>query len=87
MFVIDCLFLDDVHGTHLNFAQAMDVVKQVRPKKTYLTGMSHEFDYAVHNRALRDQIQRECGLDVEMAFDGLRLDCHETSGYMDALSG
>ncbi|OQR90086.1 hypothetical protein ACHHYP_05816 [Achlya hypogyna] len=71
--VIDAIYLTDVHGAHLNLPQAMDIAKKLRPKKTYLLGMSHDFDYNVHNVSIHADMLREADLDVEMAYDGLRV--------------
>ncbi|EQC25815.1 hypothetical protein SDRG_16330 [Saprolegnia diclina VS20] len=71
--VIDAIYLQAVHGAHLNLPQAIEIIKLLRPKKTYLVGMSHEFDYDVHNRSIRADVLREANLDVEMAYDGLEV--------------
>eukprot|EP01063_Lacrimia_lanifica_P024497 TRINITY_DN32394_c0_g1_i1.p1 TRINITY_DN32394_c0_g1~~TRINITY_DN32394_c0_g1_i1.p1 ORF type:complete len:340 (+),score=69.61 TRINITY_DN32394_c0_g1_i1:65-1084(+) len=70
--VIDSLFKTRPHPTHFNFPTALETVKRYRPVKTYLTGMSHDFDYYTFNtelRALRDTD----GVDIEMPYDGLHL--------------
>ncbi|RHY60145.1 hypothetical protein DYB30_012772, partial [Aphanomyces astaci] len=69
--VIDALYLEDVHGTHMNYRQAMDVAKLLRPKKTYLIGMGDDFDYDQTNSVIRTEMLQSHGLDVEMSYDGL----------------
>ena len=60
--VLDCLRLAP-HGTHFHLDQALEVVAQLRPKKTFLTHLSHDFDYDKWNRKLPKGVQ--------LAYDGL----------------
>ncbi len=60
--ILDCLRLEP-HGTHFNLDQALEVVSQVRPKKTYLTHLGHDFEYAKWSRKLPK--------GVFLAYDGL----------------
>lgn len=60
--VLDCLRLSP-HSTHMNLEQALAVVKEVKPKKTYLTHLSHDFDYA------KTKLPR----GVKLAYDGLKI--------------
>lgn len=62
--VLDCLRLSK-HGTHFNLEQALEVISQVRPKKTYLTHMGHDFDYGKWDRRLPK--------GVHLAYDGLKI--------------
>lgn len=66
---LDTLVIDALrytpHPTHFNIDQALDVVRQLRPRRTLLTHMSHDIDYAT---ALR---QLPAG--VEPAYDGVRI--------------
>ncbi|CAK4922913.1 unnamed protein product [Aphanomyces euteiches] len=71
--VIDAIYLEDVHGAHMNLPQAMEVVKALRPIKTYFVGMSDDFDFNETNQVIRNDMQRDHGLDVEMSFDGLHI--------------
>jgi phosphoribosyl 1,2-cyclic phosphate phosphodiesterase len=48
----------------MGLEQALEVVDRLQPEKTYLTHMSHEFDYETLNPKLPG--------GVEMAYDGLR---------------
>jgi len=70
--VIDSLYWEDIHGTHMNFQDAKQAIERLQPRKTYLTGMSHEFDYEKHNVVVKS-ICAKMDLDVEMAFDGLQI--------------
>lgn len=62
--VLDCLRIIP-HRTHLNLDQALEVIRQVRPKKTYLTHLGHEFDYAEWAKKLPK--------GVALAYDGLKI--------------
>ena len=66
---MDVLILDALrtkpHPTHFCLDEAVDVANRVGAKQTYLTHLSHEFDYASTNRLLPDHIQ--------LAYDGLRI--------------
>jgi phosphoribosyl 1,2-cyclic phosphate phosphodiesterase len=60
--VLDCLRLEP-HGTHFNLDQALEVISQLRPKKTFLTHLGHDFEYAKWSRKLPK--------GVFLAYDGL----------------
>lgn len=62
--VLDCLRLNP-HGTHFNLDQALELVAQVRPKKTYLTHMGHDFSYSRWAKKLPK--------GVALAYDGLKI--------------
>jgi phosphoribosyl 1,2-cyclic phosphate phosphodiesterase len=62
--VLDCLRLEP-HGTHFNLDQALAVIEQVRPKKTFLTHLGHDFDYKTWSKRLPKT--------VSLAYDGLKI--------------
>ena len=62
--IIDAL-RDQPHETHFGIPQALEVVERVRPRKTYLTHVSHYLDYASTNARLP--------AGVELAYDSLRI--------------
>ncbi|GAB9472827.1 Metallo-beta-lactamase family protein [Globisporangium polare] len=70
--VIDALYVDKFHSTHMNLMDVLREVRLIRPKRTLLTGMSHELDYA-RDSVLLQKISQEEGLIIEMAYDGLVL--------------
>lgn len=70
--VIDALYVDKFHSTHMNLQDVLREVRTIRPKRTLLTGMSHELDYA-RDSVLLQKISEEEGLVIEMAYDGLVL--------------
>jgi len=64
---LDTLVLDGLryrpHATHLSIEQAVEVVQQLKPRRTYLTHMTHDVDYATLLEELPD--------GIEPAYDGL----------------
>jgi phosphoribosyl 1,2-cyclic phosphate phosphodiesterase len=62
--VLDCLRIRP-HRTHLNLDQALKIVEAVKPKRTYLTHLGHEFDYAEWKKKLPK--------GVSLAYDGLKV--------------
>jgi phosphoribosyl 1,2-cyclic phosphate phosphodiesterase len=66
---LDVLVLDALrptkHATHFSVGEALDVIEQLRPKKAYLTHLSHELDYMTFHRELPEH--------VALAYDGLRI--------------
>jgi phosphoribosyl 1,2-cyclic phosphate phosphodiesterase len=57
------------HNTHFTIAEAVKEIESIRPKKAFLTHLSHEIDYELGNQRLK-QISK---LDIELAYDGLEL--------------
>jgi phosphoribosyl 1,2-cyclic phosphate phosphodiesterase len=62
--VIDAL-RDEPHATHFGIPQAIAAVERVRPKKAYLTHVSHHLEYEATNARLP--------AGVELSYDGLRI--------------
>ena len=66
---LDTLVLDALryrpHPTHFNVDQALEVVRRLRPRRTYLTHICHDLDHATAEAALP--------AGVALAYDGLRL--------------
>ena len=66
---LDVLLLDCVrpepHSTHFGLNQALDVIAELQPKRSYLTHLSHHFDHNETNAILPPT--------VELAYDGLNL--------------
>jgi phosphoribosyl 1,2-cyclic phosphate phosphodiesterase len=62
--VIDAL-RDEPHATHFGIPQALAAAERVRPKRTYLTHVSHHLEYEATNARLPDS--------VELAYDGLKI--------------
>ncbi|GIX03876.1 MAG: hydrolase [Planctomycetaceae bacterium] len=62
--IIDAL-REEPHATHFGIPQALEVVQRVKPRRAYLTHVSHHLDYEATNARLPQ--------GVELAYDGLRL--------------
>lgn len=62
--VLDCLRLAP-HDTHLNLEQAIGIVEEIRPKRTFLTHLGHDFDYKRYSKKLPK--------GVFLAYDGLKI--------------
>lgn len=63
--VLDCLRLKP-HGTHFNLEQALETVEKLKPKRTYLTHLGHEFEYSEWMKKLPS--------GVVLAYDGLKIE-------------
>ncbi|HNW81667.1 MAG TPA: MBL fold metallo-hydrolase [bacterium] len=55
-----------VHERHMNFDQVIELIKDIRPEKAFLTHMNHSFDYNTMLKKLPDYIFP--------AYDGLTID-------------
>jgi phosphoribosyl 1,2-cyclic phosphate phosphodiesterase len=66
---LDTLIIDALrpqpHPTHFSVAEAVQVVEKVRPRRTYLTHLSHLLDHATTESTLPGS--------VRLAYDGLSL--------------
>ena len=56
------------HISHFNLEEALEVVNEIQPEKTFLTHLSHRF-------GKHDDIQKELPENVFVAYDGLRINC------------
>jgi phosphoribosyl 1,2-cyclic phosphate phosphodiesterase len=63
--VLDCLRPGLQHPSHFGLDEALAVVERVRPKRTYFTHLSHQWDY---------ELQSALPPGVLLAYDGLRID-------------
>jgi len=57
----------EVHISHYNLSQALEVIAEVKPKKAYLTHLSHQMGF-------HDEVQQELPENVFLSYDGLELD-------------
>ena len=66
---LDVLILDALrprpHSTHFSLEEAVEVARQLQPKRTYFTHMSHELEHEAVNAALP--------AGMSLAYDGLRV--------------
>jgi len=67
---LDVLILDALrprgHATHFSLEEAVDVARQLAPRQTYFTHMSHELEHDATNAGLPET--------MELAYDGLRIE-------------
>lgn len=64
IFVVDALRHEE-HHTHMTVSEALDTIKLIKPRQSYLTHLSHELGWEETNRSLPPQ--------VSLAYDGLNL--------------
>ena len=69
--VIDCLRIRE-HPTHLSLARALEYIRRVAPKRTYITHMCHDLTHREWLDILPD--------GVEPAYDGLEIDIQQRTG-------
>lgn len=69
LYGLDLLLLDAVrfepHPTHFGLYQALDVIAEVKPKRAFLTHLSHHFEHETINAQLPE--------NVALSFDGLTI--------------
>jgi phosphoribosyl 1,2-cyclic phosphate phosphodiesterase len=67
---LDVLVLDalrhDPHPTHFSLGEALEEIKALKPRRTFLTHLSHSFDHRPTQAAIPPH--------VSLAYDGLQLD-------------
>jgi len=57
----------EVHISHYNLSQALEVIAEVQPKRAYLTHLSHQMGF-------HDEVQQELPENVFLSYDGLELE-------------
>ena len=55
------------HFSHFCLSEALEVIKEVKPERAYLTHMSHEM-------GLHEEVEKELPEGVELAYDGLQIE-------------
>jgi phosphoribosyl 1,2-cyclic phosphate phosphodiesterase len=67
---LDLLVLDalrhDPHPTHFSLSEALAEIRALKPRRTFLTHLSHSFDHGPTQAGLPP--------DVHLAYDGLQLE-------------
>ena len=65
---LDVLVLNAIriepHFSHLNLNEALDLIKIINPKKTYLTHISHMLGF-------HDEVEKKLPNNVHLSYDGL----------------
>ena len=68
---LDVLVLNAIriepHFSHLNLNEALDLIKIINPKKTYLTHISHLLGF-------HDKVEKQLPKNVFLSYDGLEID-------------
>jgi phosphoribosyl 1,2-cyclic phosphate phosphodiesterase len=64
--VINALRIDK-HPTHFNLQEALDFVKEISPKKTYFTHISHKLGF-------HEAVSKQLPKNVFLAYDGLKIE-------------
>ena len=57
----------EAHATHFNLDEALDFIAELKPKKAYLTHISHHLGF-------HEKVSKELPDNVFLAYDGLALD-------------
>lgn len=60
--------LPNNYPTHMNFEEAFEVIEDIKPKRSYITHLSHSFDYYGEDK---EKIKLPKG--VRVAYDGLAI--------------
>lgn len=75
---IDTIILDALrhrpHGAHFTVEESVQQLERIKPRKAYLTHLSHELDYEETNRFLKEK----SNIDVELAYDTMEVELHGT---------
>ena len=70
LYGLDCLVVNalrkEEHFSHFTLEEALNLIKEVKPQKAYLTHISHFL-------GLHDEIEPTLPANVHLAYDGLRL--------------
>lgn len=57
----------DPHPTHLNLAEALELIAELQPKQAYLTHISHMLGFHA-------EVSKTLPANVQLAYDGLRIE-------------
>lgn len=63
--IVNALRIEE-HPTHFNLQEALDFVKEIMPKKTYFTHISHMLGF-------HEEVEKELPENVFLAYDGLKI--------------
>ena len=65
--ILNCIRKEEIHPAHFILPQVLEIFEELRPKKLYLTHISHHL-------GLQAEVEAELPKNVHLAFDGLELD-------------
>ncbi|KFC19388.1 MBL fold metallo-hydrolase [Chryseobacterium sp. FH1] len=66
-FIINCLRKTEPHHSHFILPEVLDLVEELKPKKTYLIHISHHLGF-------HDEVENELPDNVHLAYDGLEIE-------------
>ncbi|AZI39744.1 MBL fold metallo-hydrolase [Epilithonimonas vandammei] len=67
VFIINCLRKTEPHHSHFILPQVLELVQELKPKKTYLIHISHHLGF-------HDEVETELTDNVHLAYDGLEIE-------------
>ncbi|WP_374446465.1 MBL fold metallo-hydrolase [Epilithonimonas sp.] len=67
VFIINCLRKTEPHHSHFILPEVLELVDELKPKKTYLIHISHQLGF-------HDEVESELPENVHLAFDGLEIE-------------
>ena len=65
--VINALRIEE-HYSHLNLNDALEIISKIKPKRAYLTHISHKLGF-------HEDVQKGLPENVFLAYDGLQVEC------------
>ena len=65
--VINALRMEE-HYSHLNLSDALAVISKIKPRRAYLTHISHKLGF-------HEEVQKKLPENVFLAYDGLEVEC------------
>ena len=68
MLVLSCLRIEE-HPNHLNLKEAEILIDKLKPKKCYLTHISHLMGF-------HEEVNKKLGKNVYLAYDTLKIKSH-----------
>jgi phosphoribosyl 1,2-cyclic phosphodiesterase len=71
--IVDALCLTYEHPTHYSVYQAIALIEDIKPTKSYLIGMSSSIDHEETNEMLK-KFKDSHNIDVQLSYDGLVID-------------
>lgn len=71
LYGLDLLMLDatriEPHETHFHLAKSLEIIRELKPRRTLLTHLSHDYDYETTMRDLPNGVELACdGMVVEL---------------------
>lgn len=64
--ILNCLRKSEPHASHFILPEILELVKELNPKKTFLTHISHHLGF-------HDEVEAELPENIHLAYDGLEI--------------